>query len=233
MKDNFNSNFYITAATVIPLFYITLFLQSSVVQGLAKKVGDKWYTLSGSMNEALERLLKRDFRLNVINVARIFLFSSYVLLPVATLILASAIAGIAAEAISLWALYYQSDNTVMRAIVLWSMLGLLALVCANPTMTIVRNILSLSPPDESGEEQPSSEEEQRKRASLGCLLRLIVGSEGAPAGHGLGLVPDMCLEARADVRPLRLDRLQNERVLSVPIPAVRHRNLYFAFAAYY
>jgi hypothetical protein len=45
MKDNFNSNFYITAATVIPLLYITLFLQSQIIQNLSRsflRVGQKF-----------------------------------------------------------------------------------------------------------------------------------------------------------------------------------------------
>jgi len=40
MKDNFNSNFYITAATVIPLLYITLFLQSQMAQNPVKGFHD-------------------------------------------------------------------------------------------------------------------------------------------------------------------------------------------------
>lgn len=162
MKDSFNSNFYITAATVIPLFYITLFLQGSLVQGFAKRVGDKWKVPASDMSNALDRLLKRDFRRSTIDSAIVSFVYFYVLTPVVTLILISAIAGIAAEAISLWALYYQSDNTVMRAIVLWSMLGLLCLVCAKPTMTIMRNIYWSDSFDESGEEQLSSEDKQRK-----------------------------------------------------------------------
>jgi hypothetical protein len=70
----------------------------------------------------------------------ILLAALFVLLVLICLIIAAAFAGIVAEALSLWALYYQSDNVTMRAIALWSMLGLLVLVSANPTITIVRNI---------------------------------------------------------------------------------------------
>ena len=144
MKDSFNSDFYITAATVIPLFYITLFLQGNLVQGLAKRVGDTWAVPASTIRSFLK---------------------SYILWPIANLIFVSAVAGIAAEALSLLALYHQSDNTVIRAIVLWSMLGLLALVGANPTIAIVRNMFRFDLPDDSADQQPSSEEEQQKENS--------------------------------------------------------------------
>lgn len=35
----FNHDFYVTVATVVPLLYITIFLQSRSVEGLAAKVG--------------------------------------------------------------------------------------------------------------------------------------------------------------------------------------------------
>jgi hypothetical protein len=38
MKDSFNSDFYITAATVIPGLYTTLFLQSQLVRTLLSEL---------------------------------------------------------------------------------------------------------------------------------------------------------------------------------------------------
>ncbi len=165
MKDSFNSNFYITAATVIPLLYITLFLQDNLVQNLAKRVGNKLKAPALAMTNALDRLLKRDFQRDNIDAAILSFLNYYVLWPIVTLILISAIAGIAAEALSLWALYYQSDNVTMRAVVLWSTLGLLVLVCVNPTVTIMRNLYSSVLPDGSDKKPPSSKEEQREEGS--------------------------------------------------------------------
>jgi hypothetical protein len=39
MKDSFNSNFYIAAAAVAPLLYITLFLQGQTIQNLSQRIG--------------------------------------------------------------------------------------------------------------------------------------------------------------------------------------------------
>jgi hypothetical protein len=81
------------------------------------------------------------FRGNSVPVLKAFL-TAYLLGPLVYVILVATLAGVAAEAISLWALFYRSDNLVMRNIVLWSMLGLLALLSVKPTMTVLRKLLS-------------------------------------------------------------------------------------------
>lgn len=49
----------------------------------------------------------------------------------------------------------------MRMIVIWSMLGLLVLVGANPTITIVRNLFRQELTDESREKPISTEGQQQ------------------------------------------------------------------------
>jgi hypothetical protein len=136
MKDSFNSNFYITAATVIPLLYITLFLQGQMIQNLQKRMDRLYYS-----GERTSR-----YRFLILNLRGSGFY----------IILTMALAGIAAEALSLWALYFQSDSTAIRAIVLGSMLGLLVLVAASPIITIMRNLFSGTEPDASDEEPDST-----------------------------------------------------------------------------
>jgi hypothetical protein len=128
MKDNFNSNFYITAAIVIPLLYITLFLQSQIIQNLSRS----FLRVGAKISDQFFRKAEMSRRAPLLFLDLILLAALFVLLVLICLIIAAAFAGIVAEALSLWALYYQSDNVTMRAIALWSMLGLLVLVSANP-----------------------------------------------------------------------------------------------------
>lgn len=165
MKNSFNSDFCITAATVIPLLYITLFLQGQLIQDLAQRVGSRYMSHSKALVDILGRWETRVFQRGDFRSAGLAVGNAYLLTPVLSLILASALAGIAAEALSLWALYYQSDNVVMRAIVLWSTLGLLVLVCASPTITIVRNLYSLDSQAESDKDPISPEDEQPEEHS--------------------------------------------------------------------
>src|SRR5580700_9037468 len=106
MKDNFNSNFYITAATVIPLLYITLFLQSQIIQNLSRS----FLRVGAKISDQFLRKAEMSRRAPLLFLDLILLAALFVLLVLICLIIAAAFAGIVAEALSLWALYYQSDN---------------------------------------------------------------------------------------------------------------------------
>jgi hypothetical protein len=162
MKDSFNSNFYITAATVIPLLYITLFLQGQMTQNLVRRFHD----LSDRIDKVFE-----DWSTNgrtwisrsTAPIVRYLYEAVGGLLAVVIMVLP--LAGIAAEGFSLWALYYQADNNTMREVVLWSMLGLLILVSANPTIAITRNLWSFDGSDKKP--APSEAEQREEKNSLG------------------------------------------------------------------
>jgi hypothetical protein len=146
MKDSFNSNFYITAATVIPLLYITLFLQGQLIHDLAKKLRRTFFRVETTLYDWETKgksWIKRS--LGVV-LGLLFQFPA---LLISYVIIASSLSGIVAESLSLWTLYYQSDNLTMRAIVLWSMIGLLVLVSVRPTITIIRLLDPDELPDES------------------------------------------------------------------------------------
>ena len=148
VKDSFNSNFYITTATVIPLLYITLFLQGELIQNLAKRAR----RLRDENADALLAWSKKRRSFLVIYVC-----------------LAAVFAGLVAEVLSIWALFYRSDNIVMRTIVLWSVLGLLVLGAANPTITVVRNLYGWASRDTSDGEPDSIEgAEQRENGLSMC-----------------------------------------------------------------
>jgi len=160
MRDGFNSNFYITTATVIPLFYITLFLQSQVMQNLALRYSRAFFAYVGGIGRWTRRASGtwRYVRLLLGALAGMAAF------PLTYAIVFVPFAGVIAEWYSLWALYHQSDTAAWRLFVLWSGLGLLVIVSANPTLTIYRNVLGLRPSDESAEKPASSEGKSTDKA---------------------------------------------------------------------
>lgn len=141
MKDSFNTNFYLTAATVIPLFYITLFLQGNIIQTITKMMLDAYRSAYRSRFEE-SRYRGRRMSRQMDKALKNAQLRPWILLPVIfgftlNVLLLAIFAGIISEALSLWALFYQSDSFVTREIVLWSMIGLLALLLVKPTITIM------------------------------------------------------------------------------------------------
>lgn len=164
MSSDFNHDFYVTTATVIPLLYITLILQSEQVQKFAKIVGiqydkfsNKWDGAWGSMKRG-ENILRNFGNLLLGGIGL------YVFPPIMAIVAASALAGVAAEAYSLWALYYQKDIAAMRVLVLWSTLWLLILMCSRPTMIIIRNLM-FSYTDELAARRPGEKTDTNRAAS--------------------------------------------------------------------
>ena len=141
MDASFNSNFYLTSATVIPLFYITLFLQGNVVQDTAKWAGSRFAALTNFISLTWANRRKRMLRGAGWRafLGAIFLVS-LILILLMYLILLAAVIGVLSEGISIWVLLHQSDNLLLRSTVLWSMLSLLAVMSAKPTVTVIRNL---------------------------------------------------------------------------------------------
>lgn len=139
MHDPFNSNFYIVAATVIPLLYVALILQGSVTEDLErmnKKIGqyeDRLLINAQKYPSKFEHYA-HDLRFWLIAYiwATLGIVIAFVLSVVAIL------AGILAEGLSLWCLFNQSDNLWVREIVLWSTLTLLAAMAFRPILAIFK-----------------------------------------------------------------------------------------------
>jgi hypothetical protein len=79
MDANFNSDYYVAIITVVPLLYITLFLQSAAIQDFSKKVGAVYarqvFILLLSIDDFIHGELKSEKR---ISFAKAFLFTIYV-----------------------------------------------------------------------------------------------------------------------------------------------------------
>ena len=154
MDSSFNPNFYITAAAAIPLFYLAAFVQDGNViadtgvlikSGIAATVG-----LAKKGTTATVKYLKGRGQPGIrgiwfracLTVAFLLpfllsLFTLFILATVGFLLLAAVSVGVLSEGISIWALFYQSDNIFLREIVLWTMLGLLGVMSVKPTAHVI------------------------------------------------------------------------------------------------
>lgn len=108
---SFNANFYITAAALIPLLYITLSLQGSTFNSLVTH----WL-------KARDELLKTDL------TGWPFLRSWIKSTALSTVASAIWYAGIIGEAFAVWALYEQSSNAFIGPFVLLSIFALLSVL---------------------------------------------------------------------------------------------------------
>src|SRR5262249_41589058 len=113
MKDSFNSDFYITAATVIPVLYLALTLQGSTLEELFRN----WRRNLRPADE--QRNPKSEFRMEVISGAAIF--GAIFMLN-----------GIVGEFIAVLALYHRNSGPESELYVLSSMVFLLVLIAAGP-----------------------------------------------------------------------------------------------------
>ena len=155
MDSSFNGNFYITAAAAIPLFYLAAFVQEGNViadtgvlmrRGIAStaRLARRRRTAS-TVQYVKDRgqpgIRGAGFR-SFLTVAFLFtfilsLFMLFILMTVGFLLMAAVSIGVLAEGMSIWALFYQSDNIFLREIVLWAMLGLLAVMSVRPTAHVI------------------------------------------------------------------------------------------------
>ena len=157
MESSFNGNFYITAAAAIPLFYLAVFVQEGNViadtGGLIKSGIASIARLTRSRTASTVKYVKgrgqpgirgMGFR-SFLTVAFLFpfllsLFILFILATVGFLLMAAVSVGVLSEGISIWALFYQSDNIFLREIVLWTMLGLLGVMSVKPTVHVMKDL---------------------------------------------------------------------------------------------
>jgi len=146
MDSSFNySDFYVTSAAAIPLFYLAVFVQEGNVisdtaelikSGIAatRELAKKWlafmYNHLKDQNEPGIRGIGAKCGLITVFVIPfiLILIIPFILAAVGLLLLAAVFAGVLSEGISIWALFYHSDNLPLREIVLWAMLGLLGVM---------------------------------------------------------------------------------------------------------
>lgn len=102
MKEPFNANFYITAATLLPVLYIAIVLQGSTYAILIKRAIDEW--------------LKNLAIYWIVRIAAYVILSSWVI----------------GEVLSVYALYEQSDSAGVRKLVLAAVVILILTASAGP-----------------------------------------------------------------------------------------------------
>jgi hypothetical protein len=158
MSSTFNySDFYATSAAAIPLFYLAVFVQEGNVisdtarliksgidstRELAKKWLASMYNHLKDQNEPGIRGIGSKCGLITAFVIPfiLILVVPFILAAVGFLLLAAVFAGVLSEGISIWALFYHSDNLPLREIVLWAMLGLLGVMSVKPAVQIMKDL---------------------------------------------------------------------------------------------
>lgn len=130
LHDGFNSNFYIVTATVIPVFYLALVLQFSIIAGIIKAAARNAHALGSSAGRKIG-LVRRTVRWALV------LTTFYAAFGVALLVL---VAGANGEIVSVLALYHQSGSRLdeigaLRAAIILPIAALLV-----PVWTIIVEI---------------------------------------------------------------------------------------------
>jgi hypothetical protein len=157
MSSSFNSDFYITSAAAIPLFYLAAFVQEGNVisdtaglikNGIAstRQLAKNWLTTMFNYLKDLDEPGIRGigFKCCLI-IASLIPFTFVLLIPfilatIGFLLLAAVFVGVLSEGISIWALFYQSDNLPLREVVLWAMLGLLVVMSVKPAVQVTKDL---------------------------------------------------------------------------------------------
>jgi hypothetical protein len=157
MSASFNSDFYITSTAAIPLFYLAAFVQEgNVISDTAKlikngitsarELAKNWLaTMYNYLKDRDEPGIRGIAYKSWLTIAFLIPFIITLLIPfilatVGFMLLAAVFAGVVSEGISIWALFYQSDNLPLREIVLWSMLGLLVVMSVRPTVQVMKDL---------------------------------------------------------------------------------------------
>ena len=157
MSSSFNSDFYITSAAAIPLFYLAAFVQEgNVISDTAglirngitstRELAKDWLAAMFSYLRELDEPGIRGigFKCCLITASLIpftlIVITPFILATVGFLLLAAVFAGVLSEGISIWALFYQSDNLPLREVVLWAMLGLLVVMSVKPALQVTKGL---------------------------------------------------------------------------------------------
>jgi hypothetical protein len=130
VSHEFNANFFIAAATVNPIFFLALTLQSAFYGGLAGKINSAAKTM-GKLQEENPASLKS-------------VVAEYIGLGIFSFAIIVLLVGFGGEAVALIALYKQSDDNGSQTFVLWSTIGMVLLAACIPGWTIVQALHNLT-----------------------------------------------------------------------------------------
>jgi hypothetical protein len=136
MNTNFNSNFYITTATVIPVLYVALIVQFPMMDRISKRLTEINDTLKARASSYPKRPSVRIF---------ISSTSIFIIYLIGGGIIVSSLVG---EIESILALYRQSDNKTIRSAVLLYTIFLLIATFFVPTWTILAIYARMMAPKE-------------------------------------------------------------------------------------
>jgi hypothetical protein len=140
MSDQFNSDYYITIATVVPLLYITLFLQGQLMQDLTKRIGAANGKQVVAALSVATSWSQGEFKLiQIWTLAKAFFYVDFFFSLFIYILAAIVLAGPVAAGYAIWALFWHSDVFYMRMITMLSAMGLILLVIAAPTVVVLRN----------------------------------------------------------------------------------------------
>jgi hypothetical protein len=119
MSSSFNANFYVAAATVIPVLYLAITLQGSTFEALMQRLKKALPESQpvGSSKPSLKTVARPVLTVLTMVIATVLIFG-----------------GIAAEFISFFALYQQKSSPRMDRDVLALIGGLLVVVIAGPVI---------------------------------------------------------------------------------------------------
>lgn len=155
MKETFNPDFYIAVATVVPLLYITLFLQGRSVQHFAKKFGPKYSAMSDQNEALMIRTGLRPYYGELGPAPRGSMAFGVAFYTVLVMLLA----GPVAVGYSFWALFFQADVFYMRMVVMLATFLLLLLVSFSPSVVILRSFFSEGGDEANPADSEPSEEQ--------------------------------------------------------------------------
>jgi|HubBroStandDraft_5_1064220.scaffolds.fasta_scaffold36652_2 GNAT superfamily N-acetyltransferase len=124
MRSDFNSDFYVAAGTVIPVLYLALGVQGSLLTGVITRLNKSLRVMSRQRPDTPLRQLGLVGRVAI----------SYALMVVAILIVA---AGVVGESAALLALYHQKGGPGSGRLVLGSLIALLVLTAVSPTWALI------------------------------------------------------------------------------------------------
>jgi len=125
MNNNFNSNFYIVTATVIPVLYIALIVQFPMMDRIGKRLTENLDKLTKDVSPQL-KLRRVKYSISVIGTSITFLIGAAII-----------ISSINGELNSILALYRQSDDKGTRGGALLAVISLLIATLLIPTWTIL------------------------------------------------------------------------------------------------
>lgn len=119
MDAAFNHDFYVTSATVIPILYLALSVQGTLVGNLITHLESAIHTMRTTVPDTL----RKQWALIIAQYTALIVYSA------ASVIVVGAAGG---EILAIVALDHRSDNTMLRNLVLKAVIGLVVILAADP-----------------------------------------------------------------------------------------------------